>query len=163
MNAYVYFSEANRVKKFSRAWFIVVVIRLLGKTEWPHVSFGNQHNTISPSIAGDVVHDTSSYVSRRKELRWMVVVPTKMEYVSSLDHVESCRVSAIPTFIRWLTRIPIPTKDCVQRTKRFLASSGIFVPASVTTTNQLWDWLRSEGYEFIDITGETFPCSFPTL
>lgn len=149
---FVYFGTAHDETLLSNR-----LIRTLGRSEWCHVYIGNHEETLVFARDGDRVWPTPLFVGRFPRLSWMVTVPCGKPVELKRRYK---RFSPWPTALRYFTGIPIPTNDCVQRTSRLLQTGGVYVPRAVCTPSQLWDWFRSQGFTFIDMTGE---CECPKV
>jgi hypothetical protein len=66
------------------------------------------------------------------------------------DHIDPISRRLWRYAARWLTFGLLPCEDCVTKVRRVLHDAGVVTPASIVTPGQLWDHLRSEGYEYVE-------------
>jgi len=99
---------------------------------------------------GACYYEAVHFAMKYPRLAWAVNIPLACPL--SLNHYQGNGPIPIwPTFIRWITGGRWPARDCVCVVVDALAASGIHAPQSIVTPANLWDWLRSEGHEFIEL------------
>ena len=130
------------------------LIRVLGRCHFTHVCHGDRDTTIDVRTKRDCAWQTCSFIAKYPDLCWMVSVPTLHPPVVCARNV---RLSTIPTWIRWITRRPVATGNCVERAVNALRTGGIVVP-DIDTPDRLWDWLRGNGYPLEPLTSDYEPC-----
>jgi hypothetical protein len=134
--------------------FLSWLVRTLARCEWAHVAIGNAEVVLDPAATGDRMLGTAWFVTEYPGLAWMVTVPMRTPVRLIPFAVIPPRARRVlPTFIRWLTHGLWPTRDCVAVVSAVLRDDGLPVPRWVVTPGHLFDWLRSEGYRFDDLTG----------
>jgi hypothetical protein len=125
-------------------------ISLLTRSPIVHVSIGDGHTVLSVSLEGRQVWPFAAYVERYPGLAWAVAVPVARVPALSTQST-TCRYRRLPTLCRWLSNGTTMAQDCVSVVGAVLAAHGVKMPHRVTTPAQVLDWLRSEGYELVDL------------
>lgn len=150
--AYVFFIEGHRNRvvpiRGRDPRFVGWLIRLLGRSEWVHVSIGHGLVVLDPALGGNSFWTLYDYAYRYPTLVWGYTVPVDNDpRLPDEEESPPRRKRILPTLLRWATGGLWPTNDCVQVVCRRLRAAGVHPPRRTTTPAQLWDWLRSEGYE----------------
>jgi hypothetical protein len=125
------------------------LIALLTRCEFIHVAVGSSEVVMTVSAAGARYYPFQVFVEYYPGVTWAVAVPS-----SKSPHIEPRLVrpcSRLPMLLRWITCGFWPSHDCVTSTREVLRSVGVEAPRTVTTPGQMFDWLRSEGYEFREV------------
>lgn len=105
---------------------------------------GDERGIIDFAITEQRVYDAAAFFDERPHtVAWMFTVPTRLgiRWESFQPHVRAGVIA------RGLT----PVRNCVTVTRRALASAGVEVPRTVITVQDLFDWLRGQGYELTDL------------
>lgn len=165
---FVYFNAPGGRPRSLRQWIRIVksrphvalshftrwTIGLLTRCEFADVSVGDEHWTIELNPRGDRVFPAEHFFLNYPNLAWCVVVELRTNSGRS-DELRTMadphrRWTKLTMPLSWLTGGRWPSHDCVQKARSLLLAYGISSP-TMASPSDLWDWLRSEGYEFIPL------------
>ena len=126
------------------------LIAWITRCEFIHVAVGSSDVVMTVSERGVHYWPFDPFVEYYPGVTWAVAVPSSRSPHIEQRLVRPCR--RLPMLLRWITRGMWPSNDCVTSTREVLRSVGVEAPRTVTTPGQMFDWLRSEGYEFREVS-----------
>jgi hypothetical protein len=136
--------------------FLQWVQRSVMRCDLDHVSVASRGVVLDPHMLwGDTLYPEITYVKAHNALVWMFELPClgrgglwqhchKPPPTLARDPRDKTPIRA---FVRWITGGRTYSRDCVTRVIAVLREAGVNPPRWVVTPDDLYDWLRSEGYQ----------------
>lgn len=158
MTAFVFFATGRgHAPRWSRRSIIARAVRVLGRSPWSHVAVADNQVVLNPALSGDQMYGLAWFLTEYPTLAWMVTIPGASVDLRAHAVIPPRPIRALPSILRWITGGLWPARNCLTVAVSVLRDAGIPVPRNVTTPGRLFDWLRQEGYEFTDLTGDADP------
>jgi hypothetical protein len=140
----------KRCKGLAKRSLIVWLIATIGRSHFVHVCVGSSDVVLDQMIDGPRFYATALFCMKYPRLAWCYEI--KCPRKPDIGLAENCGpVKITRTLARRATRGLISSNDCVSTTSDILRDAGINIPKSVVTPDQLWDHLRSQGHELIEM------------
>lgn len=135
----------------ARSWQGRVIEAVTGSPV-SHVAIGDCHVVLDPTLEGNRFHPFAGYVVSDRPILWAVEVPvTRPPHWAPHKAGRHLRPPpTLPTVLRWASRGLIPARNCVTEVVACLRNCGVPVPPRMVSPQQLFDWLRAEGYYTYD-------------
>jgi hypothetical protein len=140
-------------RRFPRRTMYVAVTRFakfVSRSDIAHVAVGYDGAVLDQAIAGGRFWPFEPFLCYYPCLIGVFVVPIRT--VPDLDrHYYPGRNPIWPTFMRWWTFGRVQTRDCVCITVTILRDAEYIVPRNVVTPIQLYNWLKTQGFEYVPL------------
>ena len=174
MNAYVFFAtgrwhrpgrrEPGLMRRIratwrrplrSYCWLLGHLIRILSRSKHAHVCIGYDGVVLDAGITGNRFWPMIQFVSHYPTLDGCFVIPVRKNVGLARFKAERRRRPAFPTFLRWVTWGRWKADDFLTVVVNCLWYGHHICPMNLVSPRELFDWLESLGYQWIQINGET--------
>lgn len=113
--------------------------RTLTQCHLGHVCFGDQRGMFDPAYSGDRLHEWDWFLERYPTLQTVVQIPVPRAIDPRAFPLDKRKISIPRGLVYFFSRGRITSRNCMTRTREYLATCGLVLPRSVISPRDLYE------------------------